>query len=173
MLETYGKLSASKIWIEDTPGISYLDMRAIARRLKAKEGLDFILIDYLQLIALPKGRKETNRQEAVAEISRNLKIIARELKVPVMALSQLSRSLESRSDKEPILSDLRESGAIEQDADVVAFIHRPGYFNKDDESLRNLAEIIIAKQRNGPIGKVKLTFIDKYTRFEDLYEEKS
>lgn len=171
LIETAGRLSHTKLWIESTPALSYMDIRAIARRLKAKEGLDFILVDYLQLVSLPTGKREQNRQETVAEISRNLKMIARELNIPVLALSQLSRSVETRADKEPVLSDLRESGAIEQDADVVSFIHRPGYYNKDDDTQRNLAEIIIAKQRNGPVGKVRLSFIDRYTRFEDYFDE--
>lgn len=168
-----GRLSSCKIWIEDTPGISYMDIRAISRRLKAKEGLDIIFIDYLQLITLPSGRREENRQNTVAEISRNLKMLARELSVPVIALAQVSRAVESRSDKQPMLSDLRESGAIEQDADLVAFIHRPGYYNREDESLKNIAELIIAKQRNGPTGVVKLVFIDKYTSFEDHISEEA
>jgi replicative DNA helicase len=171
LLTGVDKLSHSKIWIEDTPGLSYTDMRAIARRLKAKEGVDFIVVDYLQLISIPFGQKQENRQSTVAEISRNLKLLARELDVPVMTLSQLSREVEKRSDKEPVLSDLRESGAIEQDADIVAFIHRPGYYDRENEAIKNLAEIIIAKQRNGPVGKVKLTFIDQHTRFEDYYDE--
>ncbi len=172
LLEASGRLSNAKIWIEDSPGLSYMDIRAVARRLKAKEGLDCILIDYLQLLSLPMGKREENRQNSVAEISRNLKMIAREMECPVISLSQLSRAVESRSDKEPMLSDLRESGAIEQDADVVAFIHRPAYYLKDvDEELKNLAEIIIAKQRNGPVGKVRLSFRNQFTRFEDYVDE--
>jgi len=169
ILRTVDSLSNAKIWIEATPAISYTEMRAIARRLKAKNELDVIIVDYLQLIGNPQGQKFENRQTAVSEISRNLKIIARELNVPVIALSQLSREVEKRSDKEPVLSDLRESGAIEQDADLVAFIHRPGYYNKDEND--RIAEIIIAKHRNGPTGKVKLIFFSEYTKFEDYISE--
>ncbi len=170
-----GRLSNCKIWIEDTPGISYMDIRAISRRLKAKEELDVIFIDYLQLITLPSSRREENRQNTVAEISRNLKMLARELSVPVIALAQVSRAVEARSDKQPMLSDLRESGAIEQDADLVAFIHRPSYYKKEEEgAVKDLTtEVIIAKQRNGPTGTAKLTFIDKYTSFEDHIDIKN
>ena len=171
LLGTASRISNSKIWIDDRAGISYMDIRATARRLKKKEAVDFIIIDYLQLISVPSGKREENRQNTVSEISRNLKLIARELNVPVLALSQLSRAVESRTDKRPMLSDLRESGALEQDADLVCFIHRPGYYNKEDETIQNLAEIIIAKQRNGPVGDVKLSFINKYTKFEDYFDE--
>lgn len=168
LLGTAGKLNGAKMWVEDAPGMSYMDIRATARRVKAKYGLDMIIIDYLQLIQLPYSKKEENRQNTVAEVSRNLKMIARELKIPVIALAQVSRAVEQRTgNKEPMLSDLRESGAIEQDADLVAFIHRPFYYDKENEEKKAIAEIIIAKQRNGPIGKVNLSFIDKYTKFED------
>ncbi|HOJ49444.1 MAG TPA: replicative DNA helicase [Spirochaetota bacterium] len=169
ILRAVDNLNNSKIWIEATPALSYTEMRAIARRLKSKEQLDVIIVDYLQLIGNPHGQKFENRQTAVSEISRNLKIIARELNVPVIALSQLSREVEKRSDKEPVLSDLRESGAIEQDADIVAFIHRPGYYNKDEDD--RITEVIIAKHRNGPTGKVKLVFFNEYTKFEDYISE--
>ncbi|HCL56589.1 MAG TPA: replicative DNA helicase [Spirochaetia bacterium] len=163
-----GKLSEAKLYIEDAPGLSYIDIRAISRRLKARGELDMVVIDYLQIISPPAGKREENRQNTVAEISRNLKFLAKELDIPVIALSQLSRGVESRTIKEPMLSDLRESGSIEQDADVVLFIHRPAYYNKEvDENLKNLAEIHIAKQRSGPVGKLNLTFMDKYTCFED------
>lgn len=171
ILQGIERLSHAGIYIEDSPGLSYTDMRAIARRLKAKEGLDFVMIDYLQLISSPGNARYENRQAAVSEISRNLKLMARELDVPVMSLSQLSREVEKRQDKRPILSDLRESGALEQDADLVAFIHRPGYYDKENEALKSVTEIIIAKQRNGPVGDVKLSFLNQYTRFEDYFDE--
>lgn len=171
ILMAVNNMSQARIFIEDTPGLSYMDMRAIARRLKAKEGLDFIIIDYLQLISPPGGSKSDNRQNEVSEISRNLKLLAREMDVPVFCLSQLSRAVESRSDKEPVLSDLRDSGAIEQDADIVSFIYRPEYYDRENEALKGLAEVIIAKQRNGPVGKVKLTFMGPITRFEDYFDE--
>ena len=172
LLSTSGKISGTKMWVEDTSGLSYMDIRAIARRVKAKEGLDCIFIDYLQLISLPASRREENRQNTVAEISRNLKMIAKELNIPVIALAQVSRQVEQRAgNKEPILSDLRESGSIEQDADMVAFLHRPGYFDRENEEKKALAEIIIAKQRNGPTGKVRLSFLDKYTKFVDYFDE--
>lgn len=155
-------LSEAPIYIDDTPGINVYDIRAKARRLKAEKGLGLILIDYLQLI---HGRgKSDNRQQEISEISRQLKGIARELEVPVIALSQLSRAVEQRQDKRPMLSDIRESGSIEQDADIVAFLYRDDYYNQESEK-QNIIEIIVAKQRNGPVGKVELVFLKNFNKF--------
>lgn len=160
-----GVLAEAPIYIDDTPGISILEIRAKARRLKAKYNVGLIIVDYLQLI---QGRMQVdNRQQEISEISRSLKSLARELNIPVIALSQLSREVEKRSERRPQLSDLRESGAIEQDADLVAFVYREEYYKPTPEN-EGLAEIIIGKQRNGPTGTVKLAFIKKYTRFENL-----
>ncbi|MBA9086531.1 replicative DNA helicase [Fontibacillus solani] len=150
------------IYLDETPGISVAEIRAKCRRLKKRAGLSMIVIDYLQLIA-GRGRNE-NRQQEVSEISRTLKLIARELEVPVIALSQLSRGVEQRQDKRPMLSDLRESGSIEQDADIVAFLYRDDYYNQESEK-KNIIEIIIAKQRNGPIGTVELVFLKNFNKF--------
>lgn len=160
-------LSDTKIFIDDSPGISVLQMRAKARRLKAEQkSLDLIVVDYLQLM---QGSKRTeSRQQEVSQISRELKSLAKELNVPVVALSQLSRAPEARNPPRPMMSDLRESGSIEQDADVVAFIYREDYYKPDDENA-GIAEIIIAKQRNGPIGTVKLAFLKEFTRFENYF----
>lgn len=152
----------NNMFIDDTPGITVAEIRAKCRRLKKKHGLSMILIDYLQLIS-GSGRGE-NRQQEVSEISRTLKLIARELDVPVVALSQLSRGVEQRQDKRPMLSDLRESGSIEQDADIVAFLYRDDYYNAETEK-KNIIELIIAKQRNGPIGTVELVFLKNYSKF--------
>lgn len=160
-------LSEAKLFIDDTAGLSPAEMRARARRIAKEHGqLGMIVIDYLQLMQVP-GFKVENRTAEISEISRSLKGLAKELKVPVVALSQLNRSLEQRADKRPVMSDLRESGAIEQDADLIVFIYRDEVYN-DDTPDKGVAEIIIAKQRNGPIGKVRLAFLGKYTRFEDL-----
>jgi len=158
-------LAEAPIYIDDTPAISVLEMRAKSRRLQAQKGLDLIIIDYLQLCRAIS--RADNRQQEISEISRGLKAMAKELAVPVVALSQLSRALESRTDKRPLLSDLRESGALEQDADVVMFIYRPEVYDKEDEELEGQAELIIGKQRNGPIGTVPLYFVKEYTRFEN------
>ncbi len=162
-------LSKASMFIDDTPALSPVELRARARRIAKEHGqLGLIMIDYLQLMQVP-GLSD-NRTLEVSEISRSLKSLAKELNVPVIALSQLNRSLEQRADKRPVMSDLRESGAIEQDADVIAFIYRDEVYN--DESLdKGTAEIIIAKQRNGPIGKVRLTFLGKYTRFENFLQD--
>jgi replicative DNA helicase len=157
-------LSEAKIFIDDTPALSPVELRSRARRLKRENDLGLIVIDYLQLMAVP-GNQE-NRATEISEISRGLKALAKELNVPVIALSQLNRSLEQRADKRPMMSDLRESGAIEQDADVIVFIYRDDYYNKDSPD-KGLAEIIIGKQRNGPTGSVKLTFLGQYTKFEN------
>ncbi|ASI36818.1 MULTISPECIES: replicative DNA helicase [Exiguobacterium] len=171
--EDWGKLSLAMsslsqagIYIDDTPGIRVNDIRAKCRRLKQEHGLGMIMIDYLQLIQ-GNGRSSDNRQQEVSEISRSLKSLARELEVPVIALSQLSRGVESRQDKRPMMSDIRESGAIEQDADIVAFLYRDDYYNKETEDA-NTIEIIIAKQRNGPTGTVKLAFRKEFNKFVDL-----
>jgi replicative DNA helicase len=165
------QLMQAKLFIDDTPGISVSEMRAKARRLRQQEGLDLIIVDYLQLMsAVPIGGKRfENRTQEVSAISRGLKALAKELRVPVVALSQLSRAPESRGgDHRPQLSDLRESGSIEQDADLVAFIFREEVYKKDDPDLDGIAEIIIAKQRNGPIDTIKMAFIKRFTRFENL-----
>lgn len=158
-----GALSEAKIYIDDTPGVTVADIRAKCRRLKKEHGLGMILIDYLQLIH-GRGKPGENRQQEVSEISRTLKQIARELEVPVIALSQLSRGVEQRQDKRPMMSDLRESGSIEQDADIVAFLYRDDYYDKESEK-KNIIEIIIAKQRNGPVGTVELVFLKNYNKF--------
>jgi replicative DNA helicase len=159
-------LSESPIFIDDSPDISAMEIRAKARRLKMEKDLGVVIIDYILLM---KGRAGVERRELeISEISRSLKALAKEIQVPVIALSQLNRKLEERSDKRPQLADLRESGALEQDADVVAFIYRDEVYNKDENNPnRGKAEIILAKQRNGPIGMVPLTFINAYTRFEN------
>lgn len=160
-----GPLSSARIFIDDTPGISVTEMRSKCRRLKIEHGLDMIIVDYLQLI---QGRSRTeNRQQEVSDISRSLKTLAKEMDAPVIALSQLSRAPEARADHRPMLSDLRESGSIEQDADVVCFLYRDEYYNKDSDK-KNIAEVIISKQRNGPTGTVELAFIGKYTKFGAL-----
>ena len=170
LLSALERLMESKMFIDDTPGITLPEMRAKARRLKQQEGkLDLIVVDYLQLMTGTNstGKKGfENRTQEVSSISRGLKALAKEMKVPVLALSQLSRGSEQRAgDKKPLLSDLRESGSIEQDADVVAFIHREEYYNRDDEELRGKAEIIVAKQRNGPTGSVHLLYLSDFTLF--------
>ncbi|MEH7096445.1 replicative DNA helicase [Neobacillus vireti] len=161
-----GSLSNSGIFIDDTPGVRISDIRSKCRRLQQEHGLGMILIDYLQLI-LGSGRSGENRQQEVSEISRSLKQLARELKVPVIALSQLSRGVEQRQDKRPMMSDIRESGSIEQDADIVAFLYRDDYYDKESEN-KNIIEIIIAKQRNGPTGTVALAFVKEYNKFVNL-----
>lgn len=163
-----GPLSEAPIYIDDTPGINIMDMRAKCRKLKLERGLDLILIDYLQLMT--GAGKTESRQQEISEISRSLKALAREMSAPVVALSQLSRACESRADHRPMLSDLRESGAIEQDADVVMFLYRDEYYNPDTEA-KNQGECIIAKQRNGPTGTVHLAWLGQYTKFANLSKE--
>lgn len=158
------KLYESPIYIDDTPGISVAEMRSKARRLKSEHGLDLIIVDYLQLM---QGRNAESRQQEISEISRSLKALARELKVPLIALSQLSRSVESRQDKRPMLSDLRESGALEQDADIVSFLYREDYYDKETEN-QHITEVILAKHRNGPVGSVNLYFKNEFTLFLNL-----
>ncbi|MRH44383.1 replicative DNA helicase [Aquibacillus halophilus] len=161
-----GSLSNAGIFIDDTPGIRVNEIRSKCRRLKQEHGLGMILIDYMQLIQGSANSKE-NRQQEVSEISRSLKGLARELNVPLVALSQLSRGVESRQDKRPMMSDLRESGSIEQDADIVGFLYRDDYYDKESEK-QNIIEIILAKQRNGPVGTVELAFVKEYNKFVDL-----
>lgn len=158
-------LTAADIYIDDTPGISVMEMRAKCRRLKLERGLDLIMIDYLQLMS--GNAKGDSRQQEISEISRSLKALAREMNAPVIALSQLSRACEARADHRPMLSDLRESGAIEQDADVVMFLYRDEYYNPDTEK-KNIGEIIIAKQRNGPTGTVELVWLGQFTKFANM-----
>lgn len=164
-----GKLSETPIYIDDTPALSILELRAKARRFKSQHGIRLIIVDYLQLM---RGmQKSENRQQEISEISRSLKALARELNVPLIAISQLSRAVEQRSDRRPQLSDLRESGAIEQDADVVALLLREEYYAETEEN-KGIAEVNIAKQRNGPVGTMKLAFIAEYARFENLSKER-
>ena len=160
LIESAGVIGDSNLIIDDTPGITVRELRSKCRRYKLEHGLDIIMIDYLQLMS-GGGRGSDSRQQEISEISRSLKALARELNVPVVALSQLSRAVESRTDHRPMLSDLRESGAIEQDADVVMFIYRDDYYKKDSD-MKGIAEIIIAKQRNGPIGTVNLVWLPDY-----------
>ncbi|MBC8587350.1 replicative DNA helicase [Paratissierella segnis] len=162
VVDSMGPLSQMNIFIDDTAGISLMEMKAKCRRLKIEKGLDLILVDYLQLMQL-EGRQESRQQE-ISAISRGLKALAKEMECPVIALSQLSRAPELRSDHRPILSDLRESGAIEQDADVVLFLYRDEYYNKETE-LKNIGELIIAKHRNGPTGSIELVWKGEYTKF--------
>ena len=162
-----GSLSEAPIFIDDSAAITVLEMKAKARRLKSEHGLGLVIIDYLQLMR--SGSRKESREQEISEISRSLKALAKELNVPVIALSQLNRQVEVRTNRRPQMADLRESGAIEQDADVIAFIYRDEVYNKaEDNPEKGIAEIIIAKQRNGPIGMVKLAFLEKYTSFENL-----
>ena len=161
------QLSAAPIFVDESPALTPTEVRARARRLKREHDIGLIVVDYLQLMQV-MGNKE-NRATEISEISRSLKALAKELKVPVVALSQLNRQVESRADKRPIMADLRESGAIEQDADVIGFLYRPIVYDKNAEE--RYAEVIISKQRNGPIGNVPLTFMSEYTRFENRSED--
>ncbi len=165
LIESAGIIGKSNLIIDDTPGISIAELRSKCRKYKLEHNLSMVIIDYLQLMS--GSGKTDSRQQEISDISRSLKAIARELSVPVLALSQLSRAVEQRPDHRPMLSDLRESGAIEQDADVVMFIYRDDYYNHDTEK-KDIAEIIIAKQRNGPIGTIELAWIPKYTKFANL-----
>jgi len=165
LIESAGVIGRSNLIIDDTPGISISELRSKCRKFKMEKGLSMIIIDYLQLMS-GSGRSDSRQQE-ISDISRSLKAVARELSVPVLALSQLSRAVEQRPDHRPMLSDLRESGAIEQDADVVMFIYRDDYYNHDSEN-KGVSEIIIAKQRNGPIGTVELAWLPEYTKFANL-----
>ena len=165
LIESAGVIGKSSLIIDDTPGIGIAELRSKCRKYKLEHNLGIIIIDYLQLMT--GSKRSDSRQQEISDISRSLKEVARELSVPVIALSQLSRAVEQRPDHRPMLSDLRESGAIEQDADVVMFIYRDDYYNKDSEK-KNIAEIIIAKQRNGPIGTVELVWLPNYTKFANM-----
>ena len=182
LVDAIGRLSDLSIFIDDSPVQGVAEMRGKARRLQLEYGLDFIIVDYMQLISNNKGSRETNRAQEVSEISRQIKAMARDLRVPVIAISQLSRAIEHRQSHRPLLSDLRESGSIEQDADVVMFIHREEKFTTKEDWIKNnpgvpypegQAEIIVAKHRNGPTGSVDISFIDKYARFENLSQFES
>lgn len=164
-----GKLSEAPIYIDDTPALSILELRAKARRFKSQYGIRLVIVDYLQLMKGPQ--RIENRQQEISEISRSLKALARELSIPLIAISQLSRAVEQRADHRPQLSDLRESGAIEQDADVVVLLLREEYYSETEEN-KGIAEINIAKQRNGPVGTMKLAFVSEYARFENLSRER-
>ncbi len=167
LIETAGIIGKSNLIIDDTPGITISEMRSKCRKYKLDSDLKMIIIDYLQLMSGSGGGRNDSRQQEISDISRSLKALARELGVPVLALSQLSRAVEQRPDHRPMLSDLRESGAIEQDADVVMFIYRDDYYNKDTEK-KGIAEIIVAKQRNGPIGTIELVWLPEYTKFANM-----
>ncbi len=167
LIDTANRLSAAPLYIDDTPGITVMELRSKARRLKAEHGLSLIVIDYLQLMQGRASKSGDNRQQEISEISRSLKALARELNVPVIALSQLSRSVESRQIKRPMLSDLRESGSLEQDADIVMFLYREDYYDPETEN-KNITEVIIAKHRNGPVDTVDLTFLKQFTKFGNL-----
>jgi replicative DNA helicase len=174
--QALGKLSEAKIFVDDTPGLSPLLLRTKARRLKAQHDVGLIIIDYLQLMEVPQmaRSKDPNRQAEISYISRSLKGLARELSVPIIALSQLNRGVDSREDHVPRMSDLRESGAIEQDADVIMFLYRPEYYENDPKlkpDLAGQAQCIVGKQRNGPTGTVHLTFLSHYMRFESATRE--
>jgi replicative DNA helicase len=170
VLKAVEKLARAPIFVDDSSDMSVLELRAKSRRLAARHGLGLVVVDYLQLMR-PEGRPESSRVEQIGQISRGLKILARELEVPVIAVSQLSRAVESRNPPVPMLSDLRESGSIEQDADLVMFIYRDEYYNKESERLGE-ADMIVAKHRNGPIGEVALTFLPKYPKFANLYRDR-
>ncbi len=170
LTQAAGQLSDAPIYVDDTPAITVMEMRAKTRRLMAEKGLEMVIVDYMQLM---QGKSSSdNREQEISDISRSLKALAKELNLPIIALSQLNRGVEARQDKRPILADLRESGAIEQDADVIIFIYRDEFYNKAT-SEKGIAEIIIGKQRNGPVGTRKLTWLDKYTRFEDMSERET
>ncbi len=161
-----GPLSEAPIYIDDTPGISIVEIRAKCRKLKLEKDIGLVVIDYLQLIQ-GTGKRNSSREQEISEISRSLKILAKELDVPVIALSQLSRAVEQRADHRPMLSDLRESGAIEQDADIVMFLYRDDYYNEDSEK-KNIAEVIIAKHRGGSTGSIELAWLGNYTKFANI-----
>ena len=163
------KLSQNSIYIDDTPGISVMEIRAKCRKLKLEKNIGLVVIDYLQLVQ-GSNKKGGSREQEISEISRSLKILAKEINVPVIALSQLSRAPEQRPDHRPMLSDLRESGAIEQDADIVMFLYRDDYYNEDSEK-KNIAEVIIAKHRAGSTGTVELAWLGSYTKFANLAKD--
>ena len=168
LIEGAGTIGRSNLIIDDTPGISISEMRSKCRKYKMEHNLELIIIDYLQLMSGGSGNKNISRQQEISDISRSLKGLARELNCPVIALSQLSRKVEEREDKRPILSDLRESGAIEQDADIVMFLYRDEYYNKDASEKKGVTELIIGKQRNAPSCIVELKWLGQYTKFANL-----
>jgi replicative DNA helicase len=161
-------LAPAPLFIDDTPGLSTMELRAKVRRLKAQHDISFVVIDYLQLMSGSDRASQESRQMEVSEISRMIKALARELSIPIMALAQLSRKVEERKDHKPMMSDLRESGSIEQDADLIMLLFRPEYYEPDKEELKNKAEVIVAKNRNGPVGEVKMAFFNSHMRFESL-----
>jgi replicative DNA helicase len=167
------EVSRAPVWIDDTAGVTLLEIRAKVRRLssqlkaRGEPPLALVVVDYLQLMIGGQGNRSENRQQEIAEISRGLKVLARDLDVPVLAIAQLSRAVEQRHDKRPLLSDLRDSGAIEQDADMVMFLYRDEYYNSDSDD-KGIAEIIVGKHRNGPTGKVQLAWMEQYTKFASL-----
>ena len=170
LLEAGGKIHDWKLYLDDSPEPTVTEIRAKCRRLRYEEGLDLVIVDYLQLMpstGVSSSRNFENRQQEIAEVSRSLKSLARELEIPVIGISQLNRAVELRKDKRPMLSDLRESGAIEQDADIVLFLYRDEYYNEDNKAAQNLAEVLIAKHRSGPTGKVLTTFAKEYTLFRN------
>ena len=169
LAEASGELSEAQIFIDDTPGISIMEIRAKCRKLKLEKNIGLVVIDYLQLVQ-GSGKRGSSREQEIAEISRSLKILAKEISVPVIALSQLSRAPEQRPDHRPMLSDLRESGSIEQDADIVMFLYRDDYYNEDSEK-KNIAEVILAKHRSGSTGTVELLWLGNYTKFANKYKE--
>ena len=171
-MEGSANIANSKLFIDDTPGITLSAMRSKCRKLKMEHDIQIVIIDYLQLMSGSSNNSSASRQQEISEISRSLKVMARELNVPVIALSQLSRAVEQRPDKKPMLSDLRESGAIEQDADMVMFLYRDEYYNPDSEE-KGVAEVIIAKQRSGPTGSVKLAWLANLTKFGNLEQERN
>ena len=171
LVDSVRRIGNTNLVIDDTSGITASEIRSKCRKLKLNKGLDLIIIDYLQLMSGSGKRRGDSRQQEISDISRALKVMARELNIPVIALSQLSRAVEQRPDKRPMLSDLRESGAIEQDADLVMFLYRDEYYNPDTED-KGVAEIIIAKQRSGPTGKVKLAWLSNLTKFGNLEQER-
>ncbi len=166
MQQHSGPLSEAPIYIDDTPGITVTEIRAKCRKLKLEKNIGLVVIDYLQLIQ-GTGKRNASREQEISEISRSLKILAKELDVPVIALSQLSRAAEARADHRPMLSDLRESGAIEQDADIVMFLYRDDYYNPDSEK-KNIAEVIMAKHRSGATGTIELLWLGNYTKFVNI-----
>jgi replicative DNA helicase len=166
LINTMSLISNYDVYIDDTPSVSLFEMMSKCRRLKIEKGLDLIIVDYLQLMS--DGGRTDNRQQEISNISRGLKALARELNCPVMALSQLSRAPEQRNDHRPIMSDLRESGAIEQDADVVMMLYRDEYYYKEESEKKGITDVIITKQRNGPVGTVELAWIGQYTKFGNI-----
>jgi replicative DNA helicase len=162
------RLAAARIYIDDSEGMSVAELRTKARRLKSRDGLDLMIVDYIQLMEGNRGRRDENRVQEISAISRSLKMLARDLEVPLVCVSQLNRAPDARNDKRPMLSDLRESGAIEQDADLVLMIYRDDYYNPEDSEEKGIAEVNVAKNRNGPVNRVKLAFMGNYAKFGNL-----